>query len=150
MSLVTMGLGTNQLITQGFAVSYGEVIIVIPDYIPEAFSAPDKPLVLHQQNTYQGIVLHLDQEWTDFLVAIQAQIYFSAKQHHYDTDPIFEVTGILSQVDSKVTFDLSVSDTDTEAQNEYRWEISTNRLAPDFFRVMIQGRLEVKPIVRRV
>ena len=148
--MLAYGLGTNSMILEGFAVSYGEIVIVIPDEIPESYPAPSTPLTLYQENTYNGIALYLDQEWADFLAQIQAEIFFTAKRRNYDVFPLFSVNGVLDQAGAKITFDLTSSDTAGAVDEEYRWEIMAHRLAPDFFRVIIKGRLSVQPILRRI
>ena len=145
------GLGTNSMILNGFAVSYGEIVIVIPDTVPATFQVPKEPLIWYHQNTYDGIILHLGEEWTAFLVAIQAEIHLVSKQYYVSEDKFFDVLGVFNSSEGTVSFNLSVDDTDLlPAGKRVRWEIAVRRTAPDFNHVIVKGNVQIEPTLRRV
>jgi hypothetical protein len=147
------GLGTNSMILSGFAVSYGEVVIVLPDTIPASIALSPflrEPVELYAENNYDGVTLYLNDEWNDFLQQIPCQVLFSAKQRFIDKEALFEAQGVHKPADKTVVFSFTSEQTNLMPRSNYRWEVSSNRVDPDLYQTIINGKMIVRPIIRRV
>jgi len=127
-----------------------DIIIDVPEVYGEL--PPEEPLILHHQNTYKHLKLVISPEWTQYLLRTTADVYFTVKRYSALEDSYFHIRGQLSEDDNELLFDLTAADTTKLPPGlDVYWEMKVQKgSAPDFFRVIINGRVHVEPTLRRI